>query len=103
MTGPRTKPNAGRAISRRLACPRSPNNGCHMEPAEEFRRRAAECEGMAKFTRDPESKATWSCLADRWRRCADKFARESSAAREHISAKRHREPAANGNGARAAA
>jgi hypothetical protein len=45
-----------------------------MEPADEFRRLATECERMAKFARDPASKTMWSRLAERWRRCADDFA-----------------------------
>jgi hypothetical protein len=50
-----------------------------MQPTEEFLRHAAECEEMARFTRDLESRATWRRMADRWRRCAEVFARESSA------------------------
>jgi hypothetical protein len=34
---------------------------------------------MAKFTRDPASKATWSRMAERWLRCAEAFQRERSA------------------------
>lgn len=42
-----------------------------MELSAEFRKHAAECEEMARSTRDPESRATWSRMADRWQRCAD--------------------------------
>jgi hypothetical protein len=38
---------------------------------------------MAKLTRDPESSATWNRMAARWRQCADKFMRESLAAKTH--------------------
>jgi hypothetical protein len=31
-----------------------------MVPREEFIRHAAECESMAKFSRDPESKKVWA-------------------------------------------
>jgi hypothetical protein len=31
---------------------------------------------MAKFTRDPASKATWSRMAERWLRCAEVFQRQ---------------------------
>jgi hypothetical protein len=31
-----------------------------MNPPDEFLKHAADCEQMAKFARDPESKATWS-------------------------------------------
>jgi hypothetical protein len=50
-----------------------------MNPSEEFRRHAAECQQMAKFTRDPASKATWSRMAERWLRCADAFQRQHPA------------------------
>jgi hypothetical protein len=41
-----------------------------MHLPDEFMKRAAECERMAKFTRDPKSKTTWRHLAQRWTRCA---------------------------------
>ena len=44
-----------------------------MNPSEEFLRHAAECQQMARFTRDPASKATWSRMAERWLRCAEAF------------------------------
>jgi hypothetical protein len=59
-----------------------------MHPTDEFLRHAAECEQMAKFTRDPESMATWSRMAGRWRRCAEKFTSESLAAHQAMAAKR---------------
>jgi hypothetical protein len=58
-----------------------------MNPPEEFLRHAADCQRMAKFTRDPVSKATWSRMAERWLRCAEVFKRQSAAAKP---AKRHR-------------
>jgi hypothetical protein len=63
-----------------------------MIPAEEFRKRAAECELMAKFTRDPQSKDTWRRMAERWTRCAETFAEHSSAAQHHDPGTRHRKP-----------
>jgi hypothetical protein len=50
-----------------------------MNPSEEFRRHAAECQQMAKFTRDPASKATWSRMAERWLHCAEVFQRQRPA------------------------
>lgn len=47
-----------------------------MNPSEEFLRHAADCQQMAKFTRDPASKATWSRMAERWLRCAEVFQRQ---------------------------
>jgi hypothetical protein len=58
-----------------------------MNPSEEFLRHAAECESMAKFTRDPESKATWIHMAQRWVRCAQLYDTQSVAV---PSARRHR-------------
>jgi hypothetical protein len=63
-----------------------------MNPSEEFRRHAAECQQMAKFTRDPASKATWNRMAERWLHCAEVFQRESSAVQP---SKRHHRAAAD--------
>ena len=34
-----------------------------INPSDEFLRHAADCQQMAKFTRDPASKATWRRMA----------------------------------------
>jgi hypothetical protein len=65
-------------------------DGCRMNPTQEFLRHASECEQMARLTRDPESKVAWSRMAERWQRCAEKFESQSAAAHSHASAKRHR-------------
>jgi hypothetical protein len=44
-----------------------------MNPADEFLKRALDCQRMAKFARDPQSRATWLRMAERWL-CAEKFA-----------------------------
>jgi hypothetical protein len=54
-----------------------------MNPSERF---AAECELMAKYA---ESQETWHGMAERWIRCAELFARQSSAAHSASLAKRH--------------
>jgi hypothetical protein len=41
-----------------------------INPTDEFLRYAADCERMAKVTRDPASKATWKRMAHRWLQCA---------------------------------
>jgi hypothetical protein len=41
-----------------------------MHAADRFLKFAAECEVMAKFTRNPENRAVWNGLAQRWIRCA---------------------------------
>jgi hypothetical protein len=51
-----------------------------MNPSDEFLRHAADCQQMAKFTRDPQSRATWSRMAERWIHCAERFDREVLAA-----------------------
>ena len=58
-----------------------------MNPSDEFLRHAADCQQMAKFTRDPASRATWSRMAERWLRCAEVFKSQRAAAKP---AKRHR-------------
>ena len=63
-----------------------------MNPSEEFLRHAADCQRMAKFTRDPTSKVTWTRMAERWIRCAEVFKSQRAAARP---AKRFRPDAAD--------
>ena len=41
-------------------------NLSRIDPSDEFLRHAADCQQMARFTRDPASKATWSRMAERW-------------------------------------
>jgi hypothetical protein len=50
-----------------------------MNPSEEFLKHAADCQKMAKFTRDPESRATWNRMAQRWIECAERFKIETQA------------------------
>jgi hypothetical protein len=61
-----------------------------MQPTEEFLRHAVECEEMARFTRDLESKATWRRMADRWRRCAEVSAHQNLAREERANERRKR-------------
>jgi hypothetical protein len=63
-----------------------------MNPSEKFLRFAAECELMAKFTRNPENRTVWTRMAERWLRCAQLYDREASAAHTSMAAKRHRTP-----------
>ena len=41
-----------------------------MDCVEAFRKNAHECQAMARSTKDRESRATWTSLAERWQRCA---------------------------------
>ena len=50
-----------------------------VNPTDEFRRHAADCERMAKFTRDPQSKETWNRMAQRWTECAERFQHDREA------------------------
>jgi hypothetical protein len=64
-----------------------------MDTAAEFRKHAANCDKMAKVSKDRETKAIWSRMGERWLLCA-KLAQddEQSVARlrEHrVTSKRH--------------
>jgi hypothetical protein len=64
-----------------------------MHAPDEFMKRAAECERMAKVTCDPQSKATWRRMAERWTLCAKLATRDILAATAMGSeANRHRKP-----------
>jgi hypothetical protein len=58
-----------------------------MDPAKEFRRNADECRRMSRTTVNPEDRATWNQLAERWLRCADYVERETKAAQEAMRAR----------------
>jgi hypothetical protein len=60
-----------------------------MTPSEHFMRHAADCKFMAQLARDPESKAVWIGMANRWHRCAELAKQQSvQRAKEY----RHRRP-----------
>src|SRR5262245_59439827 len=60
-----------------------------MNPADEFLKRELDCQRMAKFARDPQSRATWLRMAERWRLCAEKFVSNETLAASRQSLKRH--------------
>jgi hypothetical protein len=64
-----------------------------MVPSEEFLRHAAECEYMARFSRDPASRVEWSCMAERWVRCAELARKQDPSPHNSGKAKLHRKPA----------
>ena len=41
-----------------------------MQPRKEFRRYSDECQSMSALSKDPETKALWHGIAERWRLCA---------------------------------
>jgi hypothetical protein len=59
-----------------------------------FLKQAAECERAARAAPDPESRASWKRMAERWRRCATTFTNQSVAARSSPKMARKRPPAA---------
>ncbi len=60
-----------------------------MHPPDEFLKHATECLQMAKLTRDPASKATWSRMAERWLQCAERAKNPSVAAPHPMPARRY--------------
>jgi hypothetical protein len=65
-----------------------------MNPQDQiFLKRAAECELMAKLTRDPDSRVAWKRMAARWQKCARAAVDASSSAAHHRSEPyKHRQP-----------
>jgi hypothetical protein len=59
-----------------------------MKLSETFVRFAVECEHMAEFSHDPESKTTWMQMAGRWLQCAELSDRETAEAHSAQLAKR---------------
>jgi hypothetical protein len=49
-----------------------------MMTSDRLLRFAAECEVMAKFTQNSESRVTWNRIAQRWMRCAELLERQDS-------------------------
>jgi hypothetical protein len=52
-----------------------------MNLPDDFWKQAADCERAARSARDPDSRASWNRMAERWRRCATTFANQSATAR----------------------
>ena len=52
------------------------HGGRPMDASDRFLRFAAECELMAKGSRDPENKTVWRGMAERWARCAELIQRQ---------------------------
>jgi hypothetical protein len=47
-----------------------------MHLVEEFNSHKEECQRMAQFARDADSKATWKSMAERWERLAEHYRAE---------------------------
>jgi len=66
-----------------------------MDAPAQFRHYAADCETMSKVSRDPETKAVWKRMADRWHLCANLAEDEDLSLRRQLEEKRskpHRNP-----------
>jgi len=66
-----------------------------INPSDEFLRHAADCQQMAKFTRDPASKATWRRMAERWLHCAEVFQTQRAMAQQRAPVQSHRRSSAH--------
>jgi len=64
-----------------------------MDVSERFLRFAAECELMAKGSRDPKNKTVWRAIAERWTRCAELVERQNASAQDARSIKHRGKPA----------
>jgi len=59
-----------------------------INPSEEFH--AHECKFMDRSARRSEDKAIWTCMSERWQRCAEWFGKETLAVIDTISTKHPR-------------
>ena len=66
-----------------------------INPSDEFLRHAADCQKMAKFTRDPASRATWRRMAERWLHCAEVFQSQRAMAQQRPPSQSHRRSSAH--------
>ena len=62
-----------------------------INPPDEFLKHAAECQQMAKATRDPASKMTWNRMAERWPQCAERAKSQNVTTRPRIPVRRQTE------------
>ncbi len=63
--------------------------------SDDFLRHAAECEYMAKFSRDVKNKVVWRSMAERWVRCAELDKQHSAAIHNSPKARSHRRVSAS--------
>ena len=62
-----------------------------INPPDEFLKHAAECQQMAKTTRNPASKETWNRMAERWLQCAERAKSQSATTRPRMPVRRQPE------------
>ena len=66
-----------------------------MDAPAQFRHYAADCETMSKVSTDPETRAVWKGMAERWLLCAKLAEDENLSLRRQLEEKRskpHRNP-----------
>jgi hypothetical protein len=63
--------------------------------SEDFVRRAAECEYMAKSSRDAENKVVWRNMAERWVRCAELAKQQAAVIHNSPKTRQYRRISAN--------
>jgi hypothetical protein len=62
-----------------------------MDTSAEFRKHAADCKMMAKVSSDPETKAAWKRMAERWLVCA-KLAEDQDLLQRRHAEEKHSKP-----------
>ena len=62
-----------------------------MDTPAEFRKHAADCKMMAKVSSDPETKAAWKRMAERWLVCA-KWAEDRDLLQRRHAEENHSKP-----------
>ena len=62
-----------------------------INPSDEFMKQAAECQRMAKATRNPANKATWNRMAERWLQCAERAKNQTITTRPRTLQRRQAE------------
>ena len=64
-----------------------------MNPSEELRRHAMECDQIAHSLRNKENRAAWNSIAERYLRCAQWYDTERSMADRVKGLRLHKKPA----------
>jgi hypothetical protein len=62
--------------------------GLTMDLGEKFNSYRQQCQHMARATRDPDSKATWTSMAERWGRLAERYRLEMTTKKPRPTSRR---------------
>ena len=63
-----------------------------MDLVEEFNSYKQQCQNMARVARDPDSKATWTSMAQRWERLAERYRLEMTLKKPRPTSRRRMDP-----------